>query len=389
MFPGHPVAETFACSETKCRYLCHFGLGPYFLNLLKSRVREESDYVILFDESLNKKTKNKQLDLHIRMWHHDKVHTRYLNSEFVGHGAAVDLLEHFKASTSDLNRTGLLQVSMDGPSVNWSFYDKLEKSHMHEYDLGLLNIGSCGMHVVHGGFQTGAKQTGWKVDDILSSAYHLFHECPARREDFVTVTGCSDFPLKLCRHRWLENGPVCSRVPLLWPQLKLYVEACKKKKVSVPTCNSYKVICDALDIPLSIARLSFFMFLTKEVEPFLFLYQTDRPMGPFLVGDIEKMVRNLLDKCIKTAALTNASSVYNLLKLDLEKEKVENKKVEVGFKAESELRALKSDKKISERQVFEFREECRSFLTKFVGKIFERSPLKYSLARNLACLWLA
>ena len=25
MFPGHPVAETFSCGGTKCRYFCQFG----------------------------------------------------------------------------------------------------------------------------------------------------------------------------------------------------------------------------------------------------------------------------------------------------------------------------------------------------------------------------
>ena len=66
MFPGHPVAETFSCGETKCRYLCQFGLAPHFSSLLKSRLNKDSEYV-LFDESMNSKTKNKQLDLHVRL----------------------------------------------------------------------------------------------------------------------------------------------------------------------------------------------------------------------------------------------------------------------------------------------------------------------------------
>ena len=68
MFPGHPVAETFSCGETKCRYLCQFGLAPHFSSLLKSRLNKDSEYVLLFDESVNSKTKNKQLDMHVRLW---------------------------------------------------------------------------------------------------------------------------------------------------------------------------------------------------------------------------------------------------------------------------------------------------------------------------------
>ena len=169
MFQGHPIAETFSCGETKCRYLCQFGLAPHFSSLLKSRISKDSEYVLLFDESVNKKPKNKQLDIHIRLCHHDQVHTRYLTSQFIGYAAATDLLEHFNASTSDLRRNGLLQVSRNGPSVNWSFYDKLEKEIKNECGMGLLNIGSCGLHVIHGVFHTGARGTDSGLDGLLQS----------------------------------------------------------------------------------------------------------------------------------------------------------------------------------------------------------------------------
>jgi hypothetical protein len=44
-----------------------------------------------------------------------------------------------------------------------------------------------------------------------------------------------------------------------------------------------------------------------------------------------------------------------------------------------------SANKISDLQAFEFREECRKFLQKLLEKIFERSPLKYAVARNFSC----
>ena len=89
---------------------------------------------------------------------------------------------------------------------------------------------------------------------------------------------------------------------------------------------------------------------------------------------------------MKPDALQNASTAYNLLKVDIEKERVANKKIEVGFKAESELKLLLKAKAINECQVYQFREECRQFVVKCVSKIFERSPLKYSFARNMVCI---
>ena len=137
---------------------------------------------------------------------------------------------------------------------------------------------------------------------------------------------------------------------------------------------------------LSVAKLSFFRSVASTGEPFVSLYQTGKPMGPFLVHDTKRVVRKLLERCVKTDALQNASTAYDLLKVDIEKERVANKKIEVGFKAESELKRLLNPKAINECQVYQFREECRQFVVKCVSKIFERSPLKYSLARNMACL---
>ena len=57
---------------------------------------------------------------------------------------------------------------MDGPSVNWSFYDKLGKEMKDECGMGLLNIGSCGLHVIHGALQTGDHQLtsiSCRIDD--------------------------------------------------------------------------------------------------------------------------------------------------------------------------------------------------------------------------------
>ena len=252
--------------------------------------------------------------------------------------------------------------------------------------MGLLNIGSCGLHVIHGPFQTGARETGWAIDNLLSSPYYLFKDTSARRDDYVDVTGCKEFPLKFCKHRWVENGPVCRRILLLWPHLKLFIEACESKQKTKATSNLYKTLCAAMSDKLYVVKLSFFRSVASTVEPFLSLYQTDKPMGPFLVHDIERVVRNLLERCVKPDALHNASTAYNLLKVDIKKERVANKKIKVVFKAESELKRLLNPKAINERQVYQFREECRQFVVKCVNKIFERSPLKYSLARNMACL---
>ena len=44
---------------------------------------------------------------------------------------------------------------MDGSSVIWKFYEKVEKSQEEPELSKLVNIGNCTLHVVHGTLKTG------------------------------------------------------------------------------------------------------------------------------------------------------------------------------------------------------------------------------------------
>ena len=48
----------------------------------------------------------------------------------------------------------MAQNSMDGPNVNRAFYALVKKKLNNDYDPSIINIGSCGLHVVHNSFET-------------------------------------------------------------------------------------------------------------------------------------------------------------------------------------------------------------------------------------------
>ena len=57
----------------------------------------------------------------------------------------------------------MLQMSMDGPAVNWKFFDALMK-YRSECELPqLINIGSCSLHTVHGALKTAVESTSWNI----------------------------------------------------------------------------------------------------------------------------------------------------------------------------------------------------------------------------------
>ncbi|KAH7965022.1 hypothetical protein HPB49_002872 [Dermacentor silvarum] len=100
---------------------------------------------------------------------------------------------------------------MDGPNVNWSLFNKLQQHMKNDFQVQCLDIGSCGLHTVHNAYKAGMYATSWPVDIFLSSLFSLFHDAPARREDFVAETGSKLFPLPFVPHRWVENVPILER----------------------------------------------------------------------------------------------------------------------------------------------------------------------------------
>ena len=108
----------------------------------------------------------------------------------------------FEECTEKLDLKNLIQVSMDGPNINWKMLDLIvEDRNSNETYPNLLDVGSCSLHVVHGAFRTGMKQTGWRIDLLLKCVYSHLHDTPARREDYTKMTGSEMFPLQFCGHR--------------------------------------------------------------------------------------------------------------------------------------------------------------------------------------------
>ena len=126
MFSDSQTAQNFQLSKDKARYLTNFGLAPYVREELLSSLAKSPQVVSSFDESLNEKTQTSQMDLQIRFFdvEDDTVKVRYLDSKFLGHTANTDLLKAFLAGLEKIDHSTILQISMDGPNVNWLFYEK-------------------------------------------------------------------------------------------------------------------------------------------------------------------------------------------------------------------------------------------------------------------------
>ena len=128
------------------------------------KINKAEAFVDCFDESFNKKLKQGQMDLLIRFWNQetDRVEVTYLTSELLGHQRAEDLLQALEKGMAQLDNKKMIQISMDGPNVNWKVMKLFfkEKYQRNPEDPQLLETGSCGIHTVHGAYKTGCEATG-------------------------------------------------------------------------------------------------------------------------------------------------------------------------------------------------------------------------------------
>lgn len=384
MFQGCEVASNMQLGKDKVGYtICH-GIAPYFRRQLLSSLSSVPYAVVAFDECLNKVAQKQQMDVLVRYWD-GCVKTRYLTSCFLGHSCAEDLASALRSATQEMSQTKILQVSMDGPNVNLKLLRSLKEELRSSDDSHqILDIGSCGLHVINGAYKAGHTATRWDLVTFLRSCYNLFKFVPARRADYVLMTGSKQFPMKFCSVRWLENSKVISRALVVLPNLAKFVEGSTKAKKR-PTCSSYDIVEKAVGDELLSAKLAFVLSIAGEMEPFLAEFQTNKPMTPFLSTALDGILRSLLARIVKKEVLDAADAPSKLLKVDFERTDnfVAAAAFDVGFATKIELR---KKPKVAQLTMLTFKRDCMSFVKACSQKIIERSPLKYKLTRGASCL---
>ena len=180
------------------------------------------------------------------------------------------------------------------------------KSNLDDCKRKLIDIGTCGLHVLHGAFRTGHEAAGWTINDFLRAIYMLFKDSPARKADFTSITGSTRFAKKFCSVRWVENVEVASRALEVLPHVKKYMAEKSKKLPKNSTCKNIQLACSD---PFICAKTQFFISIASVIEPFLRKYQTNNTMVPFMYNDLGSCVRNLTNRFVKKETLAAADTV--------------------------------------------------------------------------------
>ena len=141
MFPDSKIAQKFQLGPDKLKYICNFGIALYFKDVLKEMLKKSDLYVICFDESLNDITQSCQIDVLIRYFDSvdRKVKMRYLDCRFLGHSSHRDWFDQYNITVQGLDNCKICQISMDGPSVNPKFLQKVQDDRVENEQPALID----------------------------------------------------------------------------------------------------------------------------------------------------------------------------------------------------------------------------------------------------------
>ena len=268
MFSDSQIASEFQMNCIKLSYLINIGIALHFRQLLVDEINCCSFFTMCFDESLNKVTQTSQIDLVVRFWNTTKnqVSVQYWDSKFLGHTRADDILVKFNSSMSNVGPNKMIHVSMDGPSPNWKFIESLKRYRLENEQSQVIELGSGGLHIIHGAYKTGAESTGWELKEILKREFTLLHDSPARKDDYISLTGYhthrNTFPLYICATRWIEDAEVADdRIINLWENLTETVRFWEElSKTKQPSCKSFLSVQSAMNDKFVVAKLQLISF---------------------------------------------------------------------------------------------------------------------------------
>ena len=281
----------------------------------------------------------------IRYWDSEAnlVKVRFWSSSHLGHGTHKDVLEKFENTLTGLNPSKMIQVSMDRPVVNLKFLESLCNLRESKGLPGLIDYW-C-LSTAHNAFQTGAVKSTWNIHEILKSVGQIFHDSPAQRDHYISVTGLTSFPHNFHATRWIESKGVAERAKSLWEHVvKIVIFWKKLPNLKQPKRGSYNIVKDAVDDPLTVAKLEFFIYVAGLLEPYLKSYQPDQPKVLFIYFDLKKLVTCLLKLSVKAEVIDNCKT-FDLVNIDLDKKSNfrEPNNITLGFPSEKTLKDLKKD----------------------------------------------
>ncbi|CAF1660527.1 unnamed protein product, partial [Adineta ricciae] len=401
MFSDSNIAKTFSLKPRKLSYILSHGTGHYFTKTMLQDLIKAPAFTLIFDETVIVGVR-KQLDLHFRYWCERKqeIAVRYYKSIFLGHATAEivfrKIIDSLRADGVDL--TKMLMLGRDNPNVNKTIEKLMDQQIRIERDkqspstikstIGLIDIGSCPLHLIHNSFKIGIGQTNWPIEEFLNNLVFWFNRSPSRREDYRNVAKhLSSKPGRFIRRftltRWLDIGPILERVIDQWTNLIVYFSEFIPNKDQISMKNQrYLQITAALQSKSLLIRLHFLVFLHNHVyQQILVWLQQTQPLIHLLYDECEQLIRRLFS-CFIREDLIKHKSIDAFMNISYYSQ--ENQKCDATINIGETTRRYLHELSVEEKQ--EFFHTTRTIYFSITEELLRTLPLTNDLLRHLQCL---
>ena len=111
-----------------------------------------------------------------------------------------------------------------------------------------------------------------------------------------------------------------------------------------PGTSSYDTVARSVIDSTITVKLTVFVSIASQLQPFLTVYQTNRPMVPFIADDLSELLKGLLKRYTKADVLKDISMtrLSVLAQNDADESHCPASKIDIGIVAEQLLKPIVS-----------------------------------------------
>ena len=358
-------------------------------DLLKSGL----PFSLHFDETTSTQ-KKKQMDLTLRYWSttHNEVWVTYYTSLFFGHAEAEKVLvKMYEQLLSDgIPVDKMATLIQDGPNVNKAIFRKMNEliTQDHPDFMGLIDLGSCSIHIIHNAFGKGLEQYGKGIDQLCIDLYSLFKYSAARWEDLRKFQQDMEAEVSNFQQhtevRWLSIGSAIKRILEQWNVITKFIEELAKDSKNMPKSVNFKRVHAMLatkEKAVTRVSLEFLNDVFPVFEEFLFLFQKECPIVHILYDSLCHILLRLLRRFMVRSAIDKkyGCDLASIECKDIELQ-LSDKDIVIGVDTRKALKDLSHDQqKYAMLGIW-------SFFSITVAELQSKLPLKNDLLRQLGCL---
>jgi hypothetical protein len=333
------------------------------------------------------------LQVSISFWSDEKggVVTQHLETFFIGHATAQIIADHLLRAIDNANllKKNLVAVASDGPNVNKKVWKLINEEVKTVRGVGLVDIGTCSLHIVHNAFLKGLDKLGEKSSELVLLVYHFFDGWPSRWEDFEEIQGKKKVPkhrfIKHASTRWLTILPALLRLLEQWDALKEYfLKHIPNQEKRLMALAKYSRIVALLRDPTIMAEIHFVISVGQVFTDFSKTFQKEEPLIHLLYDELNNLAKVLMNRFIKSEVMAKEEN-FKEETLDNPNNFVSREKIVLGDDVHNHIQ------KLNEGQKQAFISSVRNHYVAAVRHLFQKSLSfhKKSVIRHLNFLQLS